>query len=594
MKSNKYIDTDRAYKIIIALASAVHIVFAVIFFQLHMIGMLWYNIAISLLYVGFYVLISMNYYRLTVVLVHLEVCIFVSVSTLALGWELGFGLYLIALSSLTYYNPFKYKKIVYIFPFMELFCFLILRLLTLAEGNLPFPAKAAPLFYLINSFGCFTIIMAGSMVSKVSLNTITKERDRIALDKLSGVFSREHFVDRVEKTLAENPDGKYVLVLSNISGFKYYNEIYGMEKGNEILRAEGEILKNADASLIWYGRTSGNEFCAFLEQSRFDEEKLVSVVKKIQDRFTSSLYRMHIQVGIFLIQDNTESVYAIMDKAKMAVESLRGEYNKIFAYYDSNMLESSLEEKKLLGEFEQSLNDGQFCFYIQPQFRSNGSCFGAEALVRWERPGQGIVLPGDFIPILEKTGLIWKLDQYIWEKVAGKLREWKDKGKEDMSISINISALDFYYLDIYTVMTSLVERYGIAPGQLKLEITETALMMDIKRQIALFGRLREYGFEIEIDDFGSGYSSLNTLKDIHADVLKLDMVFLQKTEHSGRSWSILSSVIDLSKEIGMLTLTEGVETQDQIQRLTELGCDMFQGYYYSKPLPVGIFEEKYL
>lgn len=198
-----------------------------------------------------------------------------------------------------------------------------------------------------------------------------------------------------------------------------------------------------------------------------------------------------------------------------------------------------------------------------------------------------------FVPVLEHTGLIWKLDQFIWEEAVKKLQEWQSQFRTVKSISVNVSSKDFYYLDLYQVFTSLVEKYKVPPKYLKLEITETAFLEDTQKQLALIARLQEYGFDIEIDDFGSGFSSLNLLKDIKANILKIDMAFLGKTENVQRSWTILNSIMELAAQIGMETLTEGVETLEQMTQLKQIGCHMFQGYYFSKPIPVQEFESKF-
>lgn len=596
MKTSKNLYISQAYQIIILLALGIHIIFTFIFVTLSMKGMAYYNAFVAILYCLFFYFIHKKYYKTTVTLVHLEVCCFITVSTLVLGWDFGFPFYLIALASLTYFNPYSHKKIIYIFPFLELLLFFTLRTVTL---TVPFHTGESygwlsQLFYYTNFIGCFTIIFVVSLVSKAALNTTENERDRIAYDKLTGVFCKEHLIYKMEKTLKKNTEKKYYLIVTNILGFKYYNEIFGTKKGDEVLLLQADYLKKHTDYLTWYGRISGDEFAALIERKVFHDELLEQLLQSLQTQFTSTLYRMHIHAGIYPIEDQTEPVISMLDKAEMAISSIKEEYTACFAYYNEGMLQASLEENKILGEFEHALEDEQFCFFLQPQVTADGTCFGAEALVRWLHPERGLIAPGNFIPILERTGLICRLDLFIWEEVAKKLAYWNSLGKKDRYISVNISARDFYSINLYEVLTSLIEKYQLSPKQLKLEITETALMMDIENQIPLLKQLQQYGFEIEIDDFGSGYSSLNTLKDILADVLKIDMVFLQKTEHSDRSWSILSSIMELASSIGMSTITEGVETQEQMENLTDIGCSMFQGYYFSRPIPVADFEKAYL
>mgnify|MGYP000078184194 len=232
--------------------------------------------------------------------------------------------------------------------------------------------------------------------------------------------------------------------------------------------------------------------------------------------------------------------------------------------------------------------------YLQPQVKRDGAAKGAEALVRWVHPSRGILTPYAFIDILENAGLIYKLDLYIWEKAAQKLAEWKEKGYGSYHISVNISTKDFYIIDIYETFTGLINKYGIAASNLHLEITETTLMTDFEKNMNIIHKLQGVGFRVEIDDFGSGYSSLNMLKDISADVLKIDMGFLRKSENEVKGQDILESIITLAGKIGMDVITEGVETKKQLDMLTMMGCHEFQGYYFSKPVPVSEFEEKYL
>jgi len=213
--------------------------------------------------------------------------------------------------------------------------------------------------------------------------------------------------------------------------------------------------------------------------------------------------------------------------------------------------------------------------------------------VRWMHPVKGRIMPDDFIPIFERNGLIVDVDRFIWESACRQLRQWQDEGKDDVYISVNLSSKDFYYLNIFKVFAELVNMYGIEPKKLKLEITETAVMMDFARQLELINKLRDFGFIVEMDDFGSGYSSLNMLKDIHVDVLKLDMAFLKKNQDTERGKTILRMIIGLSKQLGIQVLSEGVETLEQAQFLREMGCDMFQGYYFAKPMEVSEFEKIY-
>lgn len=583
-----------AYKIIMILGLVMHASYTCIFGFLNVREMCIYNGFITLVYVFFYWLVYREHYRLAVTLVHLEVCEFVIVSTLFLGWNYGFTFYLISLSALVYFNPFKQKKIIYLFPALELVSFFMLKILTTdCPPILVTSDAAATLFAYFNPLGCFVIILLGSQVSGITLQNIQKERDYFAYDPLTGTYRREYFIKNMETALRENPNMKYVLLVTNIVGLKFYNEIFGEEMGNAVLKAQSEMLKSAPASTLCYGRIAGDEFAILMEADKFSESRMLHHANIIEEQFSSDLYRMHIHIGIYYISME-EAVTIMLDKAEIAVRSLQGEFGTRHAYYTTDMLDKSLLERRVLSEFDQALTEGQFCFYLQPQFSKKGDCLGAEALVRWTHPIKGLIPPLDFVPILERTGLIWKLDQYIWEEAAKKLKEWQNERNSNIFISVNISPKDFIYLNIYQVFTSLVEKYQIPPKSLKLEITETAFLEDTEKQLALIDRLQEYGFDIEIDDFGNGFSSLNLLKDIKANILKIDMAFLEERQNMHRSWAILKSIVSLASSIGMETITEGVETQEQVSKLTEMGCDMFQGYYFSRPVPVNDFESLYL
>lgn len=278
----------------------------------------------------------------------------------------------------------------------------------------------------------------------------------------------------------------------------------------------------------------------------------------------------------------------------MALKTIKGNLQLKIAYYNTEIRKTMIHEQQLIGEFPIALENKQFEMYLQPQVKNDGNVYGAEALVRWNHPQNSIMPPDNFIPILESKGLITNLDKFIWESAAQKLKEWKNSGINDMYISVNISPKDFLYVDIYQTFVDLIKKYDISPKNLKLEITESAVLMNLETQLVLINKLRAYGFQIEMDDFGSGYSSLNMLKDIPFDVLKIDMAFLQATKNQERSIQILHSIIKLSKRLNMPVITEGVETKEQVDFLKDMGTDYYQGFYFARPMPVKDFESKYI
>lgn len=419
-----------------------------------------------------------------------------------------------------------------------------------------------------------------------------KTRHRMGHDELTGVYNWEHLVQKAENS-RKNEKPRYV-VYSNITEFKLINELFGREKGNEILKKQAEQIRKYAGEGSLYGRAGEDHFVMLVDQDKFHEEYLYACSKELQNTLADSVYNVRVKFGIYKADNNEESLASMCDKAILAMDSVKGNTQETIAYYDEAMLEDALRWKKVVDEFGDALKNGEFQMYLQPQISAGtGKLHGAEALVRRIRADGTVVPPIEFIPIYEKSGLISQMDQYIWEQAAKKLGEWKKQGK-DMRISVNISPKDFYYIDIYTMFQELVKKYEISPENLNIEITETAIMSDIPNLRDELKRLQDLGFTIEIDDFGSGYSSLNALKDIDVDVLKIDMGFLRETQNKDRSKIILNSVVQMAKEIGMPVITEGVETIEQVHMLTRMGCDTFQGYYFSKPISVEEFEKQYM
>lgn len=413
-------------------------------------------------------------------------------------------------------------------------------------------------------------------------------------DSLTGVYNKEFFFVKSSQLFLDNPQEEYVVVCSDISNFKLVNDIFGMEEGNNLLVRIGNSLKEQTIEGEVYGRIGSDRFALVMPKYRFRKEIFISGPQSVSHIEEDENYPVRIYIGVYEVTDKAIPISVMCDRAQMALETIKGDYEKRVAFYDEELRSSVLREQELTADLTDAIEKHHLQIYLQPQLDRQGNVLGAEALIRWIHPIKGMMMPGEFIPIFEKNGTIAKLDRYVWELACKQLRKWKDIGREDMYISVNISPKDFYFMDIYTTFTGLVKKYEINPKNLKLEITETAIMMNLQRQLGLINKLREAGFVVEMDDFGSGYSSLNMLKDIKVDVLKLDMAFLRKSEDEDRGRKILRMIIELSKQLEMPVITEGVETAEQVRFLTEMGCDMFQGYYFAKPMDVGTFEEQYM
>ena len=415
---------------------------------------------------------------------------------------------------------------------------------------------------------------------------------RLNYDSLTKAYNRYGFYKNAQKLIKEHTDTEYCLILSDIKSFKLINEIYGENIADKILIDEVNIIRQKMKGNSVLGRLNGDIIAMVIPKEYLSEKEFSDMIKLLSDRYSNKNFRLHIYLGVYYIKDVNETIRQMVDKVSLVIMKSKGNMSNYILYYDENSYRNDIFKQQLIGEFETALNENQFCMYLQPQTDKDGNMLGAEALIRWNHPNMGLIMPGAFIECFEDAGLIYRLDNYIWEEAAKQLKTWKDSGY-NYYISVNISAKDFYHIDVYQTFKNLVSEYGIDTDKLHIEITETALSEDKQEAHKTIERLHDEGFIIEIDDFGSGYSSFNFLKDVCADVIKIDRVFLKKSSHEERGEQILRSIISLSHDIGMDVITEGVENVDQLSMLAKMNCDWFQGYYFSKPVTVGDFEEKY-
>lgn len=415
---------------------------------------------------------------------------------------------------------------------------------------------------------------------------------RLNYDSLTKAYNRYRFYKNAQKLIKEHTDTEYCLILSDIKSFKLINEIYGENIADKILIDEVNIIRQKMKGNSVLGRLNGDIIAMVIPKEYLSEKEFSDMIKLLSDRYSNKNFRLHIYLGVYYIKDVNETIRQMVDKVSLVIMKSKGNMSNYILYYDENSYRNDIFKQQLIGEFETALNENQFCMYLQPQTDKDGNMLGAEALIRWNHPNMGLIMPGAFIECFEDAGLIYRLDNYIWEEAAKQLKIWKDSGY-NYYISVNISAKDFYHIDVYQTFKNLVSKYGIDTDKLHIEITETALSEDKQAAHKTIERLHDEGFIIEIDDFGSGYSSFNFLKDVCADVIKIDRVFLKKSSHEERGEQILRSIISLSHDIGMDVITEGVENVDQLSMLAKMNCDWFQGYYFSKPITVGDFEEKY-
>jgi EAL domain-containing protein (putative c-di-GMP-specific phosphodiesterase class I) len=298
-----------------------------------------------------------------------------------------------------------------------------------------------------------------------------------------------------------------------------------------------------------------------------------------------------IHLGVYEVTDASLEVSVMFDRARIAASSLRNEYHTHIAWYDDRMRVNMLWEQQITGDLQCALTERQIVPYLQPLVDATGKVVGGEALVRWNHPDHGFLPPAKFIPIFERNGMIAEVDRYMWRCACEQLAQWRDN---DLFISVNISPKDFYFMDVAAELRGLTKEYGVDPARLRLEITESVMISDVKNKVQMLDGLRAAGFIVEMDDFGSGYSSLNMLKNMPIDVIKIDMMFLRSSGQDEKSMIILRNIINMSTDLNIVPLTEGVETEKQYDDLSRMGCKLFQGYYFAKPMPLEDFQAQYV
>ncbi len=418
-----------------------------------------------------------------------------------------------------------------------------------------------------------------------------KYRHSATHDLLTDLYNRDRFIEKAEEFMKQNPEEIYYIICSDIKQFKAFNEVFGVEAGDRLLKMIADELRRNDDHNRVYGRVGDDSFAMCIPKKNFSD---VAYLVKSSSVLRARSYNFPISnhIGIYEVTDLNLSVSAMMDRATLAIATIKGDIQQEIARYDESMRKELLQEQEILTDLQTAFNEKEFIIYLQPQIsHETKAIVGAETLVRWQHPKKGLIPPYLFIPVMENNGLISKLDMYVWEMACAQIRKWTDEGRNDISLSVNISPKDFYYLDLYKVIMDLVTKYDISPSRLRLEITESAFAIDLKKQVELVEKLQEAGFIVEMDDFGSAYSTLNTLKDIPVDVLKMDMKFMAKATDADRSANIIQMIVGMADKLRMDVIAEGVETKEQADFLGSVGCDIIQGYYYAKPMPVEEFEE---
>ena len=414
---------------------------------------------------------------------------------------------------------------------------------------------------------------------------LLKERD-----PLTGLYNASTFFAKAHELVAGDPSIAYEAAYLDIEHFKLFNEWYGRETGDEALRSIAESIARLTHEGGDAGYLGGDDFAMVLPQGTISEERIIENLRRRPMAAEDALGFQPL-VGVCPLSGDGDAVITACDHAMIAMNSAKGVYGKRVAWYEASMSEEMEDEAKTLLEVRQALENGEFVLHWQPQCSTRtGRIVGLEALVRWNHPERGLVMPGAFIPILERTGFIANLDRYVWEEACRHIRSWLDRGGTPLPVSVNISRADLYAIDVVDTIEGLVSRYGIERRLLELEITESAYAED-ERMAQAVNELKELGFTILMDDFGSGYSSLNMLKDITVDVIKIDMNFLNRQRNIQRGEGILETIVSMARLMDLRIIAEGAETAEQVEFLKSIGCDYAQGYYFHRPMSTESLEE---
>ena len=418
---------------------------------------------------------------------------------------------------------------------------------------------------------------------------------QVSYDSLTGLFNQSTFCQRVQELLDANLGENFELMALDITRFKIINDLFGEDTGDSILRYLADFFKETHLAKSVFGRLHSDIFLLFYPAEKNNRERFIKTLKVLASSFTLG-YRVTVRFGVYAVGDQRRPesrlpVTTMIDRAVLALSKAKRSGLLDCAEYNETMRHKILTEQSVVNEMNDALANRNFVIYLQPKYdASTERVVGAEALVRWIHPKQGMIPPGDFIPIFEHNGFIFQLDQYIWEETCRLLRRWLDEGKNPPPISVNVSRVDFYSPQLVAILSTLVKKYSLPPSLLELELTESAYTENPQQIIAVTKKLQDAGFKILMDDFGSGYSSLNMLKDLPVDILKIDLKFLAQEGTTGRGGNILNSIVRMAKWMRMPVIVEGVETREQVNFLRTIGCEFIQGYFFAQPMPVEDYE----
>ncbi|MDO5516078.1 MAG: bifunctional diguanylate cyclase/phosphodiesterase [Clostridium sp.] len=478
----------------------------------------------------------------------------------------------------------------------------IIKPVSIIINNLNDMAEGKPV-ERYNGYNIGSLDKIGQAINKLADNLV-EERFKLNDTINTGVFndlsSIRRFIIESNKLFQKNSKEEYTMIKFDVDKFEYINEIYGHEYGNKVLNYISDTLRDFISNDERYTQGHNDNFLLLLRER--NNEEILKKVEHISNKFMQikdgrgRKLNIHFSFGIYKIEKDTDNVEQMMDKAGIAQKIAKLEINRVepYVFYNSKIKNKIIEEQKMENLMYEALENNEFKVYLQGKNDLNSLMIsGAEALVRWESSELGFISPMSFVPLFEKNGFIVEVDFFVFEEVCRSIRKWIDDGVDVKITSINQSKRHLDNDNYVARLKSIIDKYNVPAELVELEITETTVTDNVDKLIEVIDQLHKLGFKISIDDFGSGYSSLNMLKQINADVLKIDREFLNEVDESKRSKTIIKHVIKMAKELEIQTITEGVENVEQAEFLRNIGCDMAQGFLYSRPIPITEFADKY-
>ena len=434
------------------------------------------------------------------------------------------------------------------------------------------------------------LLMIRSMRSKRKAESLIKATET---DELTGLYNRDYFLQYAGRMRREHPDRPMDAVVLNIDRFHAVNALNGRDFGDQVLRSLGSELRDAAQETGGIaGRFEADRFDLYLPH----QEDYRPLYNRLQARLEnlSPSAGLRLRMGVMPFQQGLEAVQ-MFDRARTACTMARDSYQDHLVIFDGRMQEQENYEQRLLNDLHRALNSYEFEVHYQPQFdiRSDPpKPVSAEALVRWNHPELGMIPPGDFIPLFERSGKIGEVDRYVWSEAARQVARWRDVYDVTIPVSVNLSRVDVFDPALESALDQLLTYNGLAQGSLKLEVTESAYTGNAEEVIQVVESLRRKGYVVEMDDFGSGYSSLNMLSAMPVDVLKMDRGFIQRIGEDEKDTHLVALILGIARNLKVPVVAEGVETEEQLQLLRSLGCTLVQGFYFSRPLPAQEFEDQ--